>query len=445
MNSQPNFRLAGRYKLEVIRSNGERRLVSPWFDNLVLDAGLNRIGGNAPFGFAMVGTGTTAPAIGQTALVAQVGSTSTQQGSVVTGVDAPNGYSYMRITYRFGVGVATGTLSEVGVGWSSTDCFSRALIVDGGGSPTTVTVLADEELDLTYELRAYWPLSDLTGVIALDSINYSTRVRTALNGTWNDRWASFIAGGVSITSADVSLYPAQASLSAFGDQSTAPSGTAGVISGALANNGAYVSNQFYRNYRLTVGLSAYTSPIGAALLTTPLGYYKVMFDAPIPKSGSNTLQLDFRLTFGRYTEFVGINPAIGNINVTGFRLEGTSASVTVTARLEFRSNGSIWQISTLIGGTTHTVKIGNWYTPNGTNVGDNREIQFDLTGGSGGTVNSNANGSYLEMNAVDAYIELTHTSTGFFNWTRTLTYSIRPVGGSVEATGNVTLQVTRED
>ena len=71
------------------------------------------------------------------------------------------------MTYTFAAGVATGTWSEIGVGPAASGgaitlepsppyLLSHALIVDGGGSPTTISVLASEQLVVTYTLQLYF-------------------------------------------------------------------------------------------------------------------------------------------------------------------------------------------------------------------------------------------------------------------------------------------------
>ena len=71
------------------------------------------------------------------------------------------------VEYHFAIGAAAGNLSELGVGWASsgTTLFSRALILDSGGTPTTITVLSDEYLYVTYEHRFYPSETDATGSI----------------------------------------------------------------------------------------------------------------------------------------------------------------------------------------------------------------------------------------------------------------------------------------
>ena len=151
------------------------------FDNLILDAGLNRLGTGGVANCCQVGTGTSAPAVTDTTLQAYLVGTSTiQADSAQSYVAGPPAYVTMSRTFRFGTGVAAGNLTEVGVGWAtaSGSLFSRARIVDGGGSPTTISVLSDETLDVVYTLRAYVP-ADATGSVTLAGTSYGYTMRWA--------------------------------------------------------------------------------------------------------------------------------------------------------------------------------------------------------------------------------------------------------------------------
>ncbi len=86
----------------------------------------------------MVGSGNAAPAETDTALQARASTSNINVQSNNSNV-SPR-YGWRRRTFRFAAGAAAGNLSEVGVGWTTTAVFSRALILDGSGNPTTITV-----------------------------------------------------------------------------------------------------------------------------------------------------------------------------------------------------------------------------------------------------------------------------------------------------------------
>lgn len=72
----PSIGLTGHFKMTV--GGGKRgRVVLAEFDNLILDAGLNRLGTGAIATHIQVGTGSSTPTVSQTALDAFVAQTST--------------------------------------------------------------------------------------------------------------------------------------------------------------------------------------------------------------------------------------------------------------------------------------------------------------------------------------------------------------------------------
>src|SRR5574337_1573872 len=183
-------RLAGKFSLVAHKLDGSSRVLAEWFDNLIVDNGLNRIGTGSYMDQCYVGTGSTAPTNADTALEMQVASTSSIHATTSGTSTSPPYYGYSRRTFRFGVGAAAGNLTEVGVGWySGTNMlFSRALIKDIDGNPTTVTVLSDEVLDVAYEFRNYAPPADSAPyVVTISGVDY-TFVTRAASVTGNPHW-----------------------------------------------------------------------------------------------------------------------------------------------------------------------------------------------------------------------------------------------------------------
>lgn len=156
-----NGKLKGIFSIEVIRGNG---LIENYqAPNLVLDSGIAIATANATgitsdslLTNCVVGTGATPPAVTDTALVSQLGVSPNgvrQSGtySYNSGTDEISAVTVMR--YAFTLGSIVGNISEIGIRPSSqTNLFSRALIVDGGGSPTTITVTASDQLIVNYTL-----------------------------------------------------------------------------------------------------------------------------------------------------------------------------------------------------------------------------------------------------------------------------------------------------
>lgn len=296
--TKANYELAGRYMLRATRPDGSERIVADWFDNLVLDGGLNRIGTGGIVGTAVVGSGSTLPSNGQSALVALVGSSSTTVGADVKGTDLTNNFAYCRRTFRFAAGSAAGNLAEVGVGWGSTSLFSRALIRDGGGTPTTITILSDEVLDLVYELRVYWPTVDTTTVINIGGTDYTVTVRASDVDQWatgTNMFNLLMGNGVADGIQDALGYGP----GSLGPVTDGPGGTFLNHPGTHTLDGSYVNGSYERAAKLIAGLSDITTDIGAFNVITPLGMFKMGFSPSIPKTASNILTVNFKLTWAR--------------------------------------------------------------------------------------------------------------------------------------------------
>ena len=299
--------VAGRFKLTATKvESGKSRVLADWFDNLILDQGLNRWGTGAIITACQVGTGNTAPAATQTQLANFLAGTTSIQSQTTSAQSTPPYYGSRIFTFRFNAGAATGNLSEVGVGWSSAsgNLFSRALILDGGGSPTTITVLSDEILDVSYEFRTYPPDTDSVFSINISGTDYDCVLR-AHSVTSAGHWAL-------VTSAAIgqSVNGNRAYNGALGAITTGPSGTQDASSSQVAS--AYSNNSFQRDFTTTWNLndgnlSGGISAIGLCDNNGGNGFgrcggsYQVSFSPAIPKDASKTLTISHRVQWARKT------------------------------------------------------------------------------------------------------------------------------------------------
>jgi hypothetical protein len=321
LNINMHMNLVGRYRMQVIRSDGLVRQDTGWFDNLITNQGLDQIGGlrapfNAPFGapylntICAVGTGTTTPAFTDTQLT-NFGAASANPGGGVFGATK----SYVSTTpqhwsavwsYTFAAGVATGTWSEIGVGnyYSSTDTqpalFSHALIVDGSGNPTTITVLSSESLVVTYELDYYINTTTNSYSVIISTVPYS---------------GNYLRANItSVPTIDISV-----GYGTFGNNNTyinVYNGTIGTItgtpSGAAAGgpndcsgsqvtpytNGTYY-NQFSVNFATSQG--NVSGGITALMIShSSAGSWQFSVSPAIPKTSSYQLTLNYNISWARY-------------------------------------------------------------------------------------------------------------------------------------------------
>lgn len=301
VTARPSLR--GFFKLEAVKLDGTRRPLTGWFPNLITDAGLNRIGTGSYINACHVGTNNTAPANANTSLAGYLAGTTTVVADTNGAQSAAPYYGWRRKTFRFGIGAAAGNLSEVGVATAaanggSTILFSRALILDEFGDPTTITVLSDEILDVTYECRLYPMLTDVTqtGVTITGSGTHDITTRAAIV-TSSASWARYIGNVASFDpEGGTTLSARNGTLGAI---TGGPSGTGGGSSACY--NAAYGNNNLYRdggaNFTLSQGNMA--GGISAVQFYTSLGSYQVGFSPAIDKTATKTLNLIFRISWAR--------------------------------------------------------------------------------------------------------------------------------------------------
>lgn len=289
-----------------------RHLAGP-FKNIITDQGLNRMGDNKDYvTCCQVGSGNDTPTASDTALETWVAGTNTLANNVSrSGSGSAPYYVSCVFTYRFPAGSATGNLSEVGVGWatSGSALYSRALILDGGGSPTTITVLSDEILDVTYQHRTYSPTTDVVDEITISGDTYDYTLRAALANTPNTTGATEgtgwgIHGGFTHSSAQCTdagtNYAANYMMTgAIGSVTSQPSGTRNVIGGFT--NVAYSNNSLYRESILNWGLAQGNSTFTSVVFSFGWCCYQIQFDPVIPKDNTKVLELTFRHSWSRAT------------------------------------------------------------------------------------------------------------------------------------------------
>lgn len=156
MNITLNQKIGARFKL-IVRKVCDDSVVkeTPFFCNLVLNTGLDRMSVGTFIDRCCVGSGNSTPNNAQVSLDSFVASTTANQSNTAGISTVSPCYYWGRRTWRFAQGVATGNLSEVGLGWTNTNLWNRSLIKDINGNPTTITVLSDEYLDVISEIRFY--------------------------------------------------------------------------------------------------------------------------------------------------------------------------------------------------------------------------------------------------------------------------------------------------
>lgn len=295
--------LAGRFKIEALKVDaageeiaGSRRVAADWFDNLITDNGLDLFGNSSAYlQYCQVGTGSATPANGNTALAALVASTDVMQATSFGAQSSAPYFCWRQKTFRFAEGDAAGNLAEVGISPSASgNLFSRALILDNMGSPTTITVLSDEVLDVTYELRVYPPEDDFEGTITLDSVDYYV-VGRAAGVNSSSYWSVGNLG-----TANVATFS-----SAYNG---AISAVTGIPSGSNSDDtsrttASYSAASLFRDATLNWALNDGNLAGGITALLTRFGVgsYQFSFDPAIPKDNTKVLALTVRNSWARKT------------------------------------------------------------------------------------------------------------------------------------------------
>lgn len=300
--------MAGWYKIEKLKVGADgvpieasRTLAADWFPNIITNQGLNRIGTGQWLNACHVGSGAATPQFTDTGLQSFLAGTTVVNDSTLSAQGAPPYYGLRRNTYRFNAGIATGNISEVGVGWASTGSvlFSRALILDGGLNPTTITVLADEVLDVTYEIRAYPPDSDVVSNITITGVGTVSVTARAASVTVGGLWAPVQAG-------TLGGFPATAGTAysgLIGGVTGSPAGTSS-SSLSVANN-AYANNSYQRSGVITYGLNngnvggIKSILCGLGQGSGGLGSMQFEFDTAINKTAAQTLTITVNHTWAR--------------------------------------------------------------------------------------------------------------------------------------------------
>ena len=271
------------------------------FTNLILNSGLDRLGVGTPVNGCVLGSASSTPVTTDTSITGILGSSTTlqAQGVGTANTSTPPYWCSYYWTYRFIEGVATGNISQVAMAFGTvsagTTLFSLALVKDSGGTPITITKLADEVLDVTYTLQLFCPAADVTGTISISGVNYDYIARPALAASW--------AADTNFAAYTVSY----AYTSVLGTQLTSPSGSS-VGSGTVTAS-AYTTGNYYRDVAYFWDLnngnhasgirSIYIGGGDSAQIRWQIQYSKSSDGTTIPKDATKRLTLNVRFSWGR--------------------------------------------------------------------------------------------------------------------------------------------------
>lgn len=322
--------LSGHFRLEAFQCremldgrsveipNTRRHLAS--FDNNITDLGLDHIGNQLSyFTYCHAGTGNAAESPSDTALATFVASQQRDPGWLSTWgarTTAPF-YGWNKAKYRFAPNFGGGAISVAELGISTQAAtgglFSRALVKDSQGDPTTVGISATEYFDAFYTLRNYpdhvnyatGALDDGSGTVTIESIDYDyvTRVAEITNYIW---WGRNIDSGFGVAN-----YPnATRRATVYGSDATIGSISTNISATSLDNNtvgnetvGTYVNANHYNDITFEWGFSDgnVTGNIKGMWVSSSLGSYQHIFTPVIPKNSGLELNFTQRTSWFRKT------------------------------------------------------------------------------------------------------------------------------------------------
>lgn len=308
-----NIGIAGEVRCVITKADGTVKTDTGYQKNLILNQGLDFFGGGnggSMFYECAIGAGNTAPSPTQTALDSYI--------TMATGAISSSSYGYTAdetntyktfATHKYTyTGLNNVTIGEVGLvsqGTTNTDYYlcTRALIKDSSGVATTITVLQGETLDIYYKL--WRVVSTLAQNYVIDvsdgnggSTPYNVAVKPVSVGN-TDYWGTM---GISIQlDTRYSFYVATTDNSAVNSAPTYQD-----IQLKDYNNKPYVTNSYKRGFYINAGITE--ANIDIRSLWTGYGStvpFQVRFgsvadDSPIPKTNTQSLNMNFEFSWGRY-------------------------------------------------------------------------------------------------------------------------------------------------
>lgn len=310
--------MAGEVRLVVRREDGTAKEDTGFRKNLILNKGLDFFGGgngSNMLAYCAIGSGNSEPSTTQTQLDSFVAITSGSSSSSKYDYtpDSSNLYK-TNSTYKYTfTGLDNINISEVGLasqGSSGSNYYlcTRALIKDSEGSPTSVSILSGEVLEVYYRIWRVISTLDVSYIVNMldgkgGKTPYNVIVRPAILGS--DVWASTIGFTLNSSAASTSV-----SSSDLASLTSSPSGASST--GITNSLSAYVIGSYKQNLvaKLSIssnnyGIRTVSSANGSSVSSNKMFWYQARFgsvvgDNPIPKDSTKILSIPIEFSWGRY-------------------------------------------------------------------------------------------------------------------------------------------------
>ena len=298
--STPPCGVEGWFTLRAIRRG--RVVRERTFKNLITDLGLDKLSGNASncFQYFQAGIGTATPSVLDTTLanyIAGFGNTTSAYTSGASGTPGSAGYYlWTRVTGTSSIGAfGNNNLTEVGVGsqLATGNLYSRALILDGMGAPTTFPIASDEQLQITYEARLYPPSTDTLATVTVGASSFDTVTRPyRVNSQWG-----FDGHSVTYSFFGTANYSNAHNIStqAIGSQTATLSG---LSSSTNYSNTSYTNGNHYRDGGGVFGTSV-VGTFKTFVYQTGATWWQVGYTPDIVKTNIQELRLNQRVSWAR--------------------------------------------------------------------------------------------------------------------------------------------------
>lgn len=312
-----NAQARGQFQLFAasIDELGVRRVrkLTEKFDNLITDEGMDRMGTTSSYlGYCHVGAGTAEPEVTDIQLASRLGWTgTTYQADSMDGSTevemrtASTVWGSRTKYYQFPQGAVVGNVTEIGVSGfpqegASYPLFSRTLIKDTEGNPTSVTVLESEYLYVAYTLTVYIDATDVTGTFVFDgdTYNYTSGLYRTAGYTGSQLIGDYIGDAMAYSTGRSYRGGIRVSSSAWagGRTSTGTSAYTG-----LTLSPVYVPRSFVVEYTVTAPPTAANGPWYGLMFDVGWMNYRIELDGSLSKSSDYTWSMVVRQAWSRYT------------------------------------------------------------------------------------------------------------------------------------------------
>jgi len=346
----------GRYKAIVHKGDGVPIRESGWSKNVLTDGGVDYLFTqtgdfrfNPIYFHCVVGTGSSTPSVSDNSLDNYTGKYDLWHAHSLNRQYSTSPYYYRRtMTARFLPGTLTNSsinLAEVGMVFTrnntgdytningSTPIHSRALFLDSGGNPVTVTVLSDEYLDVIWEWTWY-VMDEYLSTVTIDidglptvfdievwpanmsqgSGGSSAGVGSDYTYGWGDvNGKMFTAGAEGSSRGQCGWHPPH--IVTVGRWGSGARGLSGVMSATITGQGdlptpsttvftpdnitlgAYTPGDHNRNYTLSWGIAGGNVPGGISVINLMglFGHWQIGLDPVLNKTDIQTMELTFNV------------------------------------------------------------------------------------------------------------------------------------------------------